>query len=46
MTVCVPPPGRTQTWGEQNTLAEAHEQLSYAADCGVNFMVSMAAAMA
>lgn len=28
----------TMTWGEQNTEAEAHEQLSYALDRGVNFM--------
>merc|ERR1712113_1018464 len=28
----------TMTWGQQNTEAEAHEQLSYALDCGVNFM--------
>ena len=28
----------TMTWGQQNTEAEAHEQLSYALDRGVNFM--------
>lgn len=28
----------TMTWGKQNTEAEAHEQLSYAFDQGVNFM--------
>ena len=28
----------TMTWGQQNTEKEAHEQLSYALDCGVNFM--------
>lgn len=28
----------TMTWGDQNTEAEAHEQLSYAWDCGVNFL--------
>merc|ERR1712176_62424 len=28
----------TMTWGQQNTEAEAHQQLSYALDCGVNFM--------
>jgi aryl-alcohol dehydrogenase-like predicted oxidoreductase len=27
-----------QTWGKQNTEAEAHEQLSYAFDYGLNFM--------
>jgi aryl-alcohol dehydrogenase-like predicted oxidoreductase len=26
------------TWGRQNTEAEAHEQLSYAFDNGINFM--------
>jgi aryl-alcohol dehydrogenase-like predicted oxidoreductase len=26
------------TWGKQNTEAEAHEQLSYAFDSGINFM--------
>jgi hypothetical protein len=26
------------TWGKQNTEAEAHEQLSYAWDYGINFM--------
>jgi aryl-alcohol dehydrogenase-like predicted oxidoreductase len=26
------------TWGSQNTEEEAHEQLSYAFDLGVNFM--------
>lgn len=26
------------TWGQQNTEAEAHEQLSYALDQGVNFI--------
>lgn len=28
----------TMTWGEQNTLAEAHEQLDYALAHGVNFI--------
>lgn len=28
----------TMTWGKQNSEAEAHEQLSYAFDMGVNFM--------
>ncbi|KAG2449359.1 hypothetical protein HYH02_005513 [Chlamydomonas schloesseri] len=28
----------TMTWGKQNTEAEAHEQLSYAWDMGINFM--------
>lgn len=28
----------TMTWGEQNTKAEAHEQLDYALDQGVNFI--------
>ncbi|MEC8695240.1 MAG: aldo/keto reductase, partial [Pseudomonadota bacterium] len=29
----------TMTWGEQNTEAEAHEQLSYACDeRGINFI--------
>jgi aryl-alcohol dehydrogenase-like predicted oxidoreductase len=28
----------TMTWGEQNTEAEAHRQLSYALDRGVNFL--------
>ncbi len=28
----------TMTWGEQNTESEAHEQLSYAVDNGVNFI--------
>jgi aryl-alcohol dehydrogenase-like predicted oxidoreductase len=27
----------TMTWGRQNTLAEAHEQMDYALDVGVNF---------
>lgn len=26
------------TWGQQNTEAEAHQQLSYAVHCGVNFI--------
>jgi len=29
----------TMTFGKQNTEAEAHEQLSYAADHGINFLV-------
>ncbi|QIT56795.1 NADP(H)-dependent aldo-keto reductase [Aquisalimonas sp. 2447] len=33
-TICL----GTMTWGEQNTEAEAHEQLSYAVDQGVNFI--------
>ena len=28
----------TMTWGVQNTEAEAHEQLSYALDSGINFL--------
>ncbi|KIZ07436.1 Aldo/keto reductase family [Monoraphidium neglectum] len=28
----------TMTWGKQNTEAEAHEQLSYAFDAGLNFL--------
>ncbi|MDX1693630.1 MAG: NADP(H)-dependent aldo-keto reductase [Ketobacteraceae bacterium] len=28
----------TMTWGQQNTQAEAFEQLDYAMDCGVNFI--------
>ncbi|MCH8505859.1 MAG: aldo/keto reductase, partial [Ectothiorhodospiraceae bacterium] len=28
----------TMTWGEQNTEAEAHEQLDYAGDRGINFI--------
>lgn len=28
----------TMTWGEQNTEAQAHEQISYALDQGINFM--------
>jgi aryl-alcohol dehydrogenase-like predicted oxidoreductase len=28
----------TMTWGEQNTEAEAHEQLDYAVSCGINFL--------
>eukprot|EP00197_Chlamydomonas_leiostraca_P005555 CAMPEP_0202867978 /NCGR_PEP_ID=MMETSP1391-20130828/9902_1 /ASSEMBLY_ACC=CAM_ASM_000867 /TAXON_ID=1034604 /ORGANISM="Chlamydomonas leiostraca, Strain SAG 11-49" /LENGTH=386 /DNA_ID=CAMNT_0049548071 /DNA_START=29 /DNA_END=1189 /DNA_ORIENTATION=- len=28
----------TMTWGQQNTEKEAHEQLSYAWDMGINFM--------
>ncbi len=28
----------TMTWGEQNTEAEAHEQLDYAVDAGINFI--------
>ncbi len=28
----------TMTWGEQNTEAEAHEQLDYAIDQGINFI--------
>lgn len=28
----------TMTWGEQNTEAEAHEQLDYALDRGINFI--------
>lgn len=31
-------PRRTMTWGEQNTEAEAHEQLNYALEVGVNFI--------
>ncbi|WP_409432422.1 aldo/keto reductase [Litorimonas sp. RW-G-Af-16] len=33
-TVCL----GTMTWGEQNTEAEAHEQLDYAIDRGINFI--------
>ncbi|MEM6998344.1 MAG: NADP(H)-dependent aldo-keto reductase [Pseudomonadota bacterium] len=28
----------TMTWGDQNTEAEAHEQLDYAIDAGINFI--------
>lgn len=28
----------TMTWGEQNTEAQAHEQMDYAAEHGINFM--------
>ena len=28
----------TMTWGEQNTIEEAHEQLDYSLDNGVNFI--------
>ncbi len=28
----------TMTWGEQNTEAEAHEQLDYALSQGINFI--------
>jgi aryl-alcohol dehydrogenase-like predicted oxidoreductase len=28
----------TMTWGEQNTEAEAHEQLNYSVDAGINFI--------
>lgn len=28
----------TMTWGEQNTAAEAHQQLDYATDLGINFI--------
>lgn len=28
----------TMTWGQQNTEAEAHAQLDYAVDCGINFI--------
>lgn len=28
----------TMTWGEQNSEAEAHEQLDYAMACGINFI--------
>ncbi len=28
----------TMTWGEQNSEAEAHQQLDYAVDCGINFI--------
>lgn len=28
----------SMTWGQQNTEAEAHEQLSYALSCGINFI--------
>jgi aryl-alcohol dehydrogenase-like predicted oxidoreductase len=28
----------TMTWGEQNTITEAHEQLDYAIDAGINFI--------
>ena len=29
----------TMTFGKQNSEAEAHEQLSYATDAGINFLV-------
>ena len=28
----------TMTWGQQNTEAEAHEQISYALDRGINML--------
>ena len=28
----------TMTWGEQNSEKEAHEQLDYALDSGINFI--------
>ena len=28
----------TMTWGEQNTEVQAHEQLDYAIDRGINFI--------
>ena len=28
----------TMTWGEQNNESEAHHQLDYAVDCGINFI--------
>lgn len=28
----------TMTWGEQNTEAQAHEQLDYAVEAGINFI--------
>lgn len=28
----------TMTWGQQNTEAEAHDQISFALDHGINFM--------
>ena len=28
----------TMTWGQQNTAAEAHAQIDYALDAGINFM--------
>ena len=28
----------TMTWGEQNTEAEAHQQLNYAMEAGINFI--------
>ena len=29
----------TMTWGEQNTMEEGHEQMDYALDQGVNFLM-------
>lgn len=34
------------TWGKQNSEAEAHEQLSYAFDNGINFMDTVRICMA
>jgi aryl-alcohol dehydrogenase-like predicted oxidoreductase len=34
-TICL----GTMTWGEQNTQAEAFEQMDYALDQGVNFWI-------
>ena len=28
----------TMTWGQQNTMEEAHGQLDYALDAGINFI--------
>ena len=28
----------TMTWGEQNSEADAHEQIQYSMDQGINFM--------
>ena len=29
----------TMTWGQQNTMEEGHEQMDYALDKGVNFLM-------
>jgi aryl-alcohol dehydrogenase-like predicted oxidoreductase len=29
----------TMTWGQQNTEAEGHEQMDYAVDRGINFLI-------
>lgn len=31
----------TMTWGEQNTFEEGYEQMDYAVDQGVNFLIQL-----